>query len=64
VGYDVIGDIHGQADKLEALLRELGYVHRASGWMPPQDRQAVLLGDLIDRRQGQLTAKSTISRNV
>jgi hypothetical protein len=35
VGYDVIGDIHGQADKLEALLRKLGYVRRASGWVPP-----------------------------
>ena len=25
VGYDVIGDIHGQADKLDALLKKLGY---------------------------------------
>jgi hypothetical protein len=29
MGYDVIGDIHGQASKLEALLRKLGYVERA-----------------------------------
>lgn len=32
VSYDVIGDIHGQAGKLEALLTELGYVRKAGGW--------------------------------
>jgi len=39
MGYDIIGDIHGQADKLEALLRTIGYrelgrrvaSHRAAG---------------------------------
>ena len=25
MAYAIIGDIHGQADKLEALLRTLGY---------------------------------------
>ena len=30
-GYDVIGDIHGHAAKLEALLRELGYVETRRG---------------------------------
>ncbi len=54
MGYDVIGDIHGQADKLEALFRKLGYVQRTSGWVPPQDRQAVFLGDLIDRGPEQV----------
>jgi len=49
VSYDVIGDVHGYAVKLEALLRRLGYVEKASGWLPPQGRQAVFLGDLIDR---------------
>lgn len=60
MGYDVIGDIHGQADKLEALLRRLGYVHRASGWAPPHDRQAVFLGDLIDRGPDQVTVVNTV----
>lgn len=54
MGYDVIGDIHGQAGKLEALLRKLGYVQRASGWVPPQGRQAIFLGDLIDRGPEQV----------
>lgn len=48
-GFDVIGDIHGQAGKLEALLVALGYVRSGSGYRPPQGRQALFLGDLIDR---------------
>jgi len=54
VGYDVIGDIHGQADKLEALLQKLGYVRKSLGWVPPHDRQAIFLGDLIDRGPEQV----------
>ena len=30
MGFDVIGDIHGQAGKLEALLRKLGYANAGS----------------------------------
>ena len=54
VGYDVIGDIHGQADKLEALLQKLGYVQRFGCWVPPHGRQAIFLGDLIDRGPDQI----------
>ena len=32
LGYDIIGDIHGQADKLEALLAQLGYHNSAGAW--------------------------------
>ena len=46
--YDVIGDIHGHARELEALLAKLGYARRKGCWRHP-DRQAVFLGDLIDR---------------
>lgn len=52
--YDVIGDVHGHAAKLDALLRELGYVERAAGWVPPQGRQAIFVGDLIDRGPEQI----------
>lgn len=52
--YDVIGDIHGHAAKLEALLRQLGYVQKADFWVPPQDRKAVFVGDLIDRGPEQM----------
>ena len=54
MGYDVIGDIHGQAAKLEALLAQLGYSEGPDGWVPPAGRQAVFLGDLIDRGPEQL----------
>lgn len=53
MSYDVIGDVHGQADKLEALLRHLGYRHHMGAWRHPT-RQARFVGDLIDRGPGQL----------
>lgn len=52
--YDVIGDIHGQADKLQALLAALGYTPQGGVWVPPAGRQAIFVGDLIDRGPGQL----------
>jgi protein phosphatase len=54
--FDIIGDVHGCADELEALLELLGY--RIS-WdqsfshgvrvLPPAGRRVAFLGDLIDR---------------
>lgn len=52
--YDVIGDVHGQGGKLKALLVRMGYVERAGHWQAPQGRQAVFVGDLIDRGPDQL----------
>ncbi len=52
--YDVIGDIHGEAGKLEALLKHLGYTALGKGYKAPQGRQAVFLGDLIDPGPGQI----------
>ncbi len=46
--YHFIGDVHGQADRLEALLRQLGYARAGSGWRHPAGR-VVFLGDFIDR---------------
>lgn len=51
--YDAIGDIHGYADKLEALLQSMGYTPAGRGYKAPLGRQAVFLGDLIDRGPGQ-----------
>lgn len=47
-GYDVIGDIHGHADRLESLLTRLGYVERNGAWSHPE-RCAVFVGDFVDR---------------
>jgi len=47
VSYDVIGDIHGHAGKLEALLAKMGYRPGTDGWRHPS-RTAVFVGDFID----------------
>jgi hypothetical protein len=46
--YDLIGDIHGQADALQRLLAKLGHAKQKSIYRHP-DRQAIFLGDFIDR---------------
>jgi hypothetical protein len=47
---DIIPDIHGQAEKLEALLRRLGWRRTPSGWANDTSaREIVFLGDFIDR---------------
>ncbi len=51
---DVIGDIHGYADKLIGLLDQLGYVHNGQCFMPPPNHRALFIGDLIDRGSQQL----------
>ena len=54
--FDVIGDVHGCFDELEALLRELGYVisrtvdgEHAFATSHPEGRKAIFVGDLVDR---------------
>lgn len=51
---DVIGDIHGYADKLTGLLHQLGYVHNGQYYVPPAGHRALFIGDLIDRGTQQL----------
>lgn len=46
--YDLIGDLHGHADELEALLAGLGYVRTHGAWRHPE-RRAVFVGDFLDR---------------
>jgi len=48
VNFDVIGDIHGEYDKLVALLVHLGYAESLGAWRHPS-RSAIFVGDLIDR---------------
>ncbi|PPK85026.1 polynucleotide kinase-phosphatase [Neolewinella xylanilytica] len=56
--FDIIGDIHGCYDETVELLEKLGYELRPAperkeyfGWevTHPQRRQAIFLGDLVDR---------------
>lgn len=55
--YDIIPDIHGQADKLTARLTQLGYEPRRGAWRHPDaNRTCLFLGDFIDRgpRNGEV----------
>jgi len=63
MNYDIIGDIHGQADKLHALLAYLGYVVRAGVFRHP-DRTAIFVGDFIDRGPRQVESVMTVRRMV
>ena len=56
--FDIIGDLHGCCDELEALLQQLGYVPVQQADNPvwgnrsfqhPEGRKAVFLGDIVDR---------------
>jgi len=51
--YDIIGDIHGHASALETLLTQLGY-HFAHGRWGHPERQALFVGDFIDRGPEQI----------
>ncbi len=48
MSYDIIGDIHGYAHTLEALLTKLGYRKVAGVYRHPS-RKVIFLGDFIDR---------------
>ncbi|CAN5853713.1 metallophosphoesterase [soil metagenome] len=64
-GYDIIGDVHGCADMLVALLITMGYViDDATGAYGHSERQAIFVGDLVDRGEGQLQVLETVKRMV
>jgi hypothetical protein len=46
--FDIIGDIHGHADKLLLLLERLGY-SKMNGSYSHSERKAIFVGDYIDR---------------
>lgn len=63
VAYDIIGDVHGQATKLRALLSRLGYSQARGLWKHPE-RSAIFVGDLIDRGPEQLETLQIVRRMV
>lgn len=58
--YDIIGDIHGQSDKLHSLLKILGYEKNGTIWRHPYGRIALFLGDYIDRGPNVLGVLETV----
>jgi len=63
MNYDIIGDIHGHAEKLANLLRKMGYCKNQNGVWNHSERQVIFLGDFIDRGQHQL-ATVKIARDM
>jgi hypothetical protein len=63
VGYDIIGDIHGQAAKLWRLLAMLGYQESDQVWRHPT-RKAVFVGDFIDQGPQQIETLETVKSMV
>lgn len=63
MAYDIIGDIHGQADKLESLLAKLGYKQENGVWTHGC-RQVIFVGDFIDRGPAQLRTVEIVRRMV
>lgn len=63
MNYDVIGDIHGHADQLRALLRKLGYRETMGAWRHPE-RMALFVGDFIDRGPKQMETVAIARRMI
>ena len=47
--YDLIGDVHGHADLLSALVEKLGYARTGSSYEHPHGRKLDFVGDLLNR---------------
>ena len=60
-GYDIIGDVHGHAAKLEGLLSQLGYKIQDDVWFH-ESRSVVFLGDLVDYGPQQLETVAIVRR--
>ncbi|NCC27020.1 MAG: metallophosphoesterase [Gammaproteobacteria bacterium] len=61
--YDLIGDIHGCAAALKALLAKMGYSVRDRAWRHPT-RQVIYLGDFIDRGPEQVEVMEIVRAMV
>jgi len=63
--FDVIGDVHGCADELYALLDLLGYAPGENGVRRhPEGRKAVFVGDLVDRGPRVVAVLKTVMAMV
>jgi len=60
--YDLIGDIHGYATELKALLAKMDYQEIDGVWQHPE-RKVIFLGDFVDRGPEQVETVN-IARNM
>ncbi len=63
-GFDIIGDVHGCASLLTDLLQRLGYRDEGSGAYRHPERQAIFVGDLVDRGPEQVQVLEMVKRMV
>ena len=52
--YDLIGDIHGHATELKALLTQMDYQEDNDTWRHPNGRKVIFLGDFVGRGPEQV----------
>lgn len=64
MNFDIIGDVHGYADALKALLRSLDYEERDGAWRHSEGRRVIFVGDLIDRGPAQLETVAIARRMI
>ena len=62
MAYDIIGDVHGHALELRALLDKMGYRESRGAYRHPS-RTAIFVGDLVDRGPDNVEA-TTIARQM
>jgi hypothetical protein len=63
MSFDVIGDLHGQHDRLVSLLSKLSYSLSGGVWRHPE-RTAIFVGDLIDRGPHQVATVDLVRAMV
>ncbi|MBL8028898.1 MAG: metallophosphoesterase [Fibrobacteres bacterium] len=63
MNYDIIGDVHGHADKLFALLDKMGY-EKSKGIYSHPECIAVFCGDIIDKGPQQLETLDAIKSMI
>ena len=63
LAYDIIGDVHGHARELCALLEKMGY-RESRGAYRHSSRIAIFVGDLIDRGPANIEAAIIARRMV
>ena len=61
--FDIVGDVHGHAHKLHALLAQMGYLESCGAWRHPK-RRVIFVGDYIDGGPHQLETVDTVRRMV
>lgn len=63
MSFDIIGDVHGEYDKLVGLLQKLGYRKPNGAWRLA-GHTAIFVGDLIDRGRNQVETVDLVRKMV